>query len=39
MTAEDTSQHVATIWIQLAGFVGSLFVAVTLYAFGELSSC
>lgn len=35
-TVEDTSPLIAGILLQLAGFVGSLFVAVTLYAFGEL---
>ena len=36
VTAEDTSLLYASILFQLGGFVGSVFIAVTLYAFGEL---
>ena len=36
VTAEDTSVLYASILFQLGGFVGSVFIAVTLYAFGEL---
>ena len=35
-TVEETSIRSAVILVQLGGFVGSLFVAVTLYASGEL---
>lgn len=35
-TIEDASLRAAGILLQLGAFVGSLFVAVTLYAFGEL---
>ena len=36
VTVEDTSDHYTSILLQLGGFVGSVFIAVTLYAFGEL---
>jgi hypothetical protein len=35
-TVEDPAARIAGILLQLGGFVGSVFVAVTLYAFGEL---
>lgn len=35
-TIKDPTTRVAGILLQLGGFVGSVFVAVTLYAFGEL---
>ena len=34
VTVEDTSVLYAGILLQLGGFLGSVFIAVTLYAFG-----
>ena len=36
VTVEDTSDRYTSILLQLGGFIGSVFFAVTLYAFGEL---
>ena len=36
VTLEETSVRYASILMQLGGFVGSVFAAVTLYAFAEL---